>query len=530
MNRTTKLSIALTAALFLSLAQAPAFAQEAARLAPAEADVFVQVDDLSGWRAQWKQDPLAEFLRDQGVERRKRHHEAWLDMARAMDLTPGALFDAFFGTRIVLIGDAAEDGSFVLITTMRRGIITDAVTSLGLKEDGQIGEHRLYLTPDGQTQVAIHGRQVAMAHKGHLPWLRQVLTLDEEDARLADDEAFRQWMQRLPAGPHAAVAFARDGEDEVHAFACRRIGRGLDLHYAGTSEKFDEMLAQVGGAGALDFGPLPASTIGATMVNLFDPDPQGAQRLDGLVAPASFKDDVLAGLEAPTVFFLGEIEGGVLRPQTNFNVPVVGMAIKLKDEATAEHIDTMLGRAFTLVRMGMAAQGLPPFEASEGSRDGIDYHVLDFGEAVVKKTEREDLRGTLRLTMGRIGDWYLIASHEDFFRQAIAAHGQPGLSLGAQKALLPVEDKTRPILTSVFRAPFLADHLQTWLTWWEQERPVSFEAAQDERPTDPEAKLIRCVRIAAGALDHYDTLGAQVWTVEGEEVDIVHARIQVQRR
>ncbi len=529
-------SIALATCLTVTLAATPTLGQDGAKWAPMEAAVFVQIDDMAQWQQQWIQDPLAEFLRDKGIERGKHHHGAWVRMAEGMDMAPEALFDAFFGQRIVLLGDDNEDTAFVLLTTMAADISAKAIDALDLKADGRIGDHRRYLTPDGRTQVVVDGDRVAMARKDDEAWLREVVLLgadDEEAPTLADDETFKQWMHRLPAGDRAAVAFAREGDgdgQEIHALACLRIGRGLDVHYAGTSDKLDEMVAHMGEGGALEFGPLPASTIGATTINLFDPAPKGAERLDGLVQPHSFKDDVLDGLEAPTVFFLGQVEGESVEPKTAFDVPVAGMAVKLGDDDVSEHIDTMLGRAMGMMRMGMRAQGLPPFEMSEHSHEGVDYHVADFGDAIVKKTGREDMRGALRLAMGHIGDWYVIASHDDYFRQAIAANERPALALSGQAALLPVEQKLRPLFATFFRAPMMAQHLETWLSYWEQERPTAFEAAQDRKPADREARIIRCVRILAGSMDYYDTVGMQAWAGEGDEADIVYARVQIRRR
>src|SRR5690554_5744298 len=88
-----------------ALAELP---EEGAAVAPADAAVFIEVEDLAALRAELEEDPLVEYLRDLTPARRE--PAAWRAIQDALGLSGEEIFDRYFGSRVVLVGEGTEEG------------------------------------------------------------------------------------------------------------------------------------------------------------------------------------------------------------------------------------------------------------------------------------------------------------------------------------------------------------------------------------------------------------------------------------
>ncbi len=440
-----------TAAMLLPLY---AEAQETARMAPANTGVFIEINNLAEHRADWEADPVAKLLRDHFPS--PPQSAEWLAVQDALEMTSEQIIDTFFGQTIALIG--REPGPNQPVVLLSRIVPEDgekARERLLLVEGDKVGNFRTYTTTDGRARFAFNGEWMAIANVDHDEYLREVLGHDADTGTLADDDNFIAWMERVPQDRTGTVYMHNRTRGETHVLGIVKPDRNTTLHYAGYSPAFRQIFARLSDAERFDFGPVPRSTLAALTLNVYDPNPRPGRAnafLDQLLAPTTLRE-VMGQLEAPTVFFFGEVPGQQLDQNPGFAVPVIGLAIKLRDETAAEHLDRGFNNAMLMLSLAAASspQPLPQLNTRQATHAGTRYNVVNLGELLAVQSQRPELKH-MQLAYGRIKDWYVICSQEMFFRQAISS--QRGDFAPADAA-----NDMQPIARGFVRPTALGTHL-----------------------------------------------------------------------
>lgn len=501
----------LLAVLWACLGASTALAQEAARLVPASAAIYIEINDLAGLRKAWSNDPLSTFLRNNLPVPPT---EGFDDVQKVMGLTSDQIIDRFFGvTAALVIFKPGEEEPGMLITRVSDADAALAIEKLQLKQVdtfGADGAYRGFTSPDGKANIAIGGGWVIVSQPKHTAAARAVL--EGSKKTLADQPTFKAWTARLPAGQRAATIFVNPREDHVHVLGVYRKGRDLTLQYRGKSPELDALASHVGNGQALDLGPLPASTIAAINLNLKPVAGPGTRQLNRLFPGKTFDKDIAPYLAAPALFFLGEVPGDKINPNPGLSLPVVGAAIKITDPKVADDLSQAINGLIIVANFAAAKWELPLVEVKELAHSGASYRSANIGAALAKRADRDELK-PVTLTYGRVGDWYIVCTHDDFFTQCIDADLDSARKLTASDAFtrMPVKDREAPVATAVLRPKALAAHIETWLSHWKEVRPDLVASSAKPEPASPEAHLIRGAGILSGLLDHYQSMSLQAY-------------------
>ena len=228
------------------------------------------------------------------------------------------------------------------------------------------------------------------------------------------------------------------------------------------------MFRKLGTATALQLGPLPRDTLAVVMLNVYDQQPQKTQFINTLLAPKTYEQDILPRIQAPLVLFLGQVPQDQIKTETNAAFPVLGMAIRLRDPAVAEELTDLVDNALRFANVSGFDQKAPPIPLQSDEHRGVSYGEAHAGPMLVARTGRKEL-GPLTLTYGRIGNWYVVCTHNWFFRQCIDAQADPQrrLATDAAFAAMPLKQVQNPVVTVTLRGPAAAAHLRTWVQYWQ---------------------------------------------------------------
>ena len=517
------------------LLTSPAPAQDALdpgplHLAPADTGLYIQVDRAAQWWLDAKNDPIVQQILPH--TRLRRPPEAWLFIQAALGMTGDQVMRTYFGNTVALI--VSEPGPHkpgVVVTEVQPSQAQLLRQRLELREVGMVGRFLTYSSRDDKSRFAFDDRWMIFSGGEHAGFFHGVLknANAENGASLAGDPEFRQWVARLPQQRRAMLFARRPQRQEVHALAVvpKAGTRDFSVHYVGRSPASKDLVSKLGNAGPPWFPGLPIEdTIAALTLNVYDPRPADTAMLDRLLAPRDFKRDVLPLLSAPVVGFLGQVRGDQLDPDPGFRVPVLGLALKMKDPAVASDLDLVMDRLVLLANVATAKWGTEPVALSIQEHGGASYRVADVGAVLAQRARRPELKA-LKLAYGPVGDWYVLCTQDEFFRRCRAgAEGGRGFLDGAPIAADdPGASSPVPIGALVVRPGLLAEHLGTWVAHWGRVRPQLLDAATTQ-PSTPEGKLAKGVSILWPVAQQVQLLGLHVHQ-EGE--DGIAARLDVLR-
>lgn len=318
-------------------------------------------------------------------------------------------------------------------------------------------------------------------------------------------------MDKLPAN-RIATAYFRESDDNVHALAASRKGRDVMLTYRGRSPDYKPLLAQLGDGAALDFGPLPATTIAAVTLNFKLPAPPNEKQINHLLAGKSFRADMLPKLGAPIVAFLGEVPGEELEPKRSFSLPVAGLSIRLKDASVAADLTNAINILVVMANFAAAKWEAPDIPVRDVIHREAAFRVADVGPLLSSRAKRDEFK-PINVAYGRVGDWYVICSQEKFFTQCVDANIDPSRRFVASAPFqaMALQGREGPILTAVLRPAALAAHVDGWLAHLRSARSQVVEESHKEQPGTLEAQFVRGARIAAGLLGHYQSMTLQAY-------------------
>jgi hypothetical protein len=515
------------AAPLLAFGAAVSGADDVAKMVPADVPVYIQIDGLSEVHADAEKDPLIKFIREQAPK--PAGGNPWEQLQTLMGMSGQEIVDHYFGRSVgVAVQRTGPGAPGVLLSKVNKEDAALAVERLKLVKSGQAGGFTIYNTSDEHGRIAFGDGWMALGDANAAAFMNTLLDQAGKGKSLADDAQFKAWTAKLPA-EHAALLVAHDPQTHGHhAAAAVRSGRDYVIHYVGESDDFAPIFAKLGSAKATDFGPLPASTIFAVTLNVRESNAEGRPFpvLDQMLAPKTFSADVLGKTDAPLVLFVGEVGGDGFDPNPGFSVPTVGVMIHLKDPRVAGDIDKMIGNAVAVA--GFAAAGkVDPFGTVAVGEGDAAYHVVDLGAAIAKVTGHAELGKLGRITYGRVGEFYIVCTQENFFQKCRATRAG-SLKLGDTPDVkaAKLQEAESPVAAAVMRAPLLAAHLKTWLDYARKTRPELVEAAKADEPASGEAKAVKGVTLLQGLLEFYGTSTLQV----RRDGEMVRAELRLNRR
>ena len=443
-----------------------AVAEEPDEFLPADTGTLVQINDLALWRQSLVNDPVVRQMLKRMPHHK--HQQAWASIQQTMEMSGEQIIDRYFGARLVLV--SATPGWRQPATLTLRVTPADTkllIERLSLQPIGQAKTVRILATPDGSTQFAMHRQWVSIAKAAHVDLLRRT-SISRPGRTLSQDPQYRRWVDRLPV-KRSALAFFRgpDGRDSSAA-AIVDNGNTLSVHFVGRPPGIDRFFRKLGTAQSLELGPLPHDTLAVIMLNVYDQNPQKTEFINTFLAPKTYEQDILPKIQAPVVLFLGEVPKDRVETETDAAFPVLGMAIRLRDPAVAEELTVLADNVLRVANLSGGNQKVPPIPVQRDKHGGVAYRKAHAGPRLVAQTGRKEL-APLTLTYGRIGNWYVVCTHDWFFRQCIDAQADPQRRLATDEAFaaMPLKDVQNPVVTVTLRGPAAAAHLRTWVRYWQ---------------------------------------------------------------
>ena len=489
----------LLSVLMLLGAAEPADDDEPDQWLAAETGIYIQINDLAHWRQSLAREPVVRQMLS--MLPRPPGQTAWIRVQQSLQMSGEQIIDRYFGRRLVLI--APKPGWGQPVTIMLRVKPDDAqvlIERLTLQPVEHEGALKVLTTPDRSTHFAMDRQWIGIARAAQEIGLQHAMARVTRARSLAHDPAYRRWVDRLPA-QRSALAFFR-APDGGHAGALAVVDHRetLSIHYVGRPPGIDEVFRQMGSAKALELGPLPRDTLAAVMVNLRERHQHESELIDRLLAPKTYEHDVLPRIDAPLVLFAGQVPPNQNEPDAGAALPVIGLAVKLRDVAVADELTAMADKAVLVASVSNDDQSTPLLRTQAGAHRGVRYHWAHIGPVLAKRWGRPEL-APMTLTYGRIGQWYVVCTHDWFFRRCIDADAdrQQRLTADPTFAAMPLRDVDDPVATVMLRAPAAAVHLRAWLE--------HFHAAADgdEHWQRLEARLAAAVTV----LDGYQSVTAQ---------------------
>lgn len=491
----------------------PAAAQAPAELAPIDTEVYVHIEGFNDWVGVIEEGPRGLDAVDQVED-----SPQWQLLLALFEMDTDTFLATYFGGDVVIFGpEAQENGQGVIFTQVAPADAEFARERLFLEPVANIGDATLYRTADGGGFIAITDGWVGLCGLEAAEYMMFVLEGLGDNESLADAPGYAHWTGLLPE-ERTITMFVNGGEEESHALGVTRVGNGMDVAYFGRSAGFDELLSMLGETSIADFGPLPRSTIAAASFNLVSTGDaaQQAELMDGLnmlAAPASFTDDILPMLGTPTVLFVGSVSGDAVEPAVGLDLPVLGLAVKMDDDAVANDLTGMMDKTMLLMNLATAEWGVDPIRFERGSYEGSRYHIAHIGKPMAQQSGWPELE-PMQVVYGQVGDYYLVCTQELFFRQCVDAE-RAGVPFQMQLEGPVHELAKTPILAVTFRPDGYADLLRTWQGFVQNEGP----ALGLDVPVIG-AELGDAIRV----LEQYSLMKMQLWRGEN---DLVVGRIQI---
>ncbi len=491
---------ALIACLLVLAPLAGARGEEAARLAPADAGVFVQVDGLAALRARLADDPLYKWLEERLAQRPE--PEGWLNIQAAMGMSGQEIIDTYFGKRFVII--ASEPGAGkpgVVLTQVAQNDAQAVIQRLDLVDQGRAGAFHLYTSKDDKAMFGFHDPWMAFTGPHHRDYLEKVLSRDSATPSLADDATFKAWIARLPAD-RVATVFARRpapgdspaGTGEIHALALTLSDRQLSLHYAGRPGPRADEFFKLARPGKIDFGPVPGDALAAAAINLA-PRPRNTRLLDRLLAPQSFARDLEPQLDDHLLVFAAAIQPP---PSTQpsapaLTFPALGVALKLRDSAAADALQRVMNSIVLLANIRTADWNVDAIDTTTHEYRGQHFTIADIGTPLAQRAQRPEL-ANLHLVWGRVGHWFVLCTHEALFRQCLDAHADPARSLNHRPEAAALSAQPEQVVAGLIHSPALAQLLQEWTQYFETQHGAALAAAAT-RPGAPLARFHKAMKV-----------------------------------
>ena len=530
MNRSNSITQCIVACFCITTASGLLFAQGAATMVPADTPLFIELNDLSSLYADWKTDPLAEFIKKNIPQPQQDRN--WQEIKNVMRMDTDELIERYFGNSIALIGSTQRGGQPAVVAmqvTNENAML--AVERLAMQEKEKRADFTLYASADKKADVVIGRGWMFFADKKNGAILEQiVMGVVEKKPALADDDAYKTMIARLPA-KRVGTAIARDpGKNEFHAVGVTRVNRNLRVHYAGKSPNFAPISKQQGSAGAMQFGPLPSSTIAAITVNIKGQRPPNPNVIDGLnrmLAPKTYETDVLPKIGAPVVLFYGQVKADRITPDPGMSLPVAGVSLQMKDVTVASDLTNVINQMMLFANMATMQWKTEPVVVKDVQYKNTSFRSANLGIALSQRAERAEL-AKMTISYGRIGDFFVVCTQDEFFKDCIDAHDDSTKSLIATKdfSTMALKDHKSPVVSFVLRPQELSSQINSLLAYWKRVRPAVYESAM-LNPKRPEGKMIHGTHLLSGLLGHFQGVSVQSYL---DDEQVLHADLNIARQ
>ena len=412
------------------------------RLVPASSRVVVQVRRPAAFLDD-DNDPVTQEiwrLLDRTVPR-----DTWQSTAARVGLDRKILLRNLFGSEMLLVDMDYDDRRRAIVITRSSN---DLLTRLPVAAEWQpwpeqptLGPWQLFRgeSTEGVYAVALAEERLALTSQSGFDHLRHLLTATASgDPPLVDDPAYRELTRHLPPDGEAYV-FARDRDGgEAHAVQLGYSETGVFAHYAAQTTNSAQFRKPLAAVPRVEFGPLPDVVSVAATVSLLVPEVPGESSINLLMFPGSFRRDILENIEPPLLGFFGSLPRQRFAPDPGFTIPVAGLAVRVKSADATHALDRLLGRLhfFLAISRFDLVEGF--FGQDRIERDGLVYHVADFGD-IARAAGGDGLMAQLaalpesdlvtRLAYGQIGDYYVICSNQKFFDSWQRAQNTPAARL-----------------------------------------------------------------------------------------------------
>ena len=521
-------------------------ATDPASFCPANLRGYLRVDNAAQWRASGQSDPLVahmwEAIQSVGTP------ACWNRAAAHLGMDNSAMLDTYFGQTVALVDQKIDgDHAVVVVSRVPVDVLKGLPEAAGLRpwdpthpdevvvRAATFGPFAIYTTddPGEQSAFAIGRNWLMIVARNRVNHIRRLLTISQAPAEAAaeqsqdtaDDqpltglESFHKLLAKLPSERTAAL-FTRNGSgNENHAAVVVRHGTEVTVHYAATGTELTRVKDRAEHSEGVDFGLLPASTVSAATVNMIDSSYKRFRILDTILFPYSVDTSVLTKLSPPMIGFLGQVPGDEVIPNPGSDVPVIGVAVKLKDPSAAKDLDRLISRVHFFANLGELDLIRSLFGIRRVKAGGTSFHVADFGRAISKRLRDPHLSplirlpssaGLTRLSFGRIGQWYVICSQEAFYRRCIEAEADPGKRFDQTDLFrqFTFESKPRLAVSAVTRARELSALLDNTVSYYER---AHTEAGAKRQASRRLGDLQEPLRLFAEALKHRHCFYLQLW-------------------
>jgi len=148
---------------------------------------------------------------------------------------------------------------------------------------------------------------------------------------------------------------------------------------------------------------------------------------------------------------------------------------------------------------------------------------VDLGPALLQKTGRPE-SAALRFTFGPVGDWYMLCTHDGYFRQALNARkeGAARFATSAAVAAVPQSQGAVPLANFVMDPDAAAEHLGVWLDHLDQAR-----AAGGATITAQAQQVMAVAGAVQLALPHFRSIWGQM---HAEADGVVTGQVELVRK
>lgn len=466
--------------------------------------------------------------------------KAWERAKRRLGKNGHELLNTYFGHTTALVAPRpSRKRGFVIVSRARRGDLDRAPDVFGMAAhqiDGAPSSFAIYSIENGDNdlRVAIGAPWLLVCEQRHESLLRRVMTAAvglDPHGTLADVPAFRELPTKLPS-PNAGMLFVREDRGPVfHAGVLVRETDDLVVHYAATNRvppqtgqqepalddddraPPDPGYPHLRRCRGVNLGPLPDTVIGAAALNIVHYAPKDLGILDLPVVFGSVRTRILPNVRPPVLGFLGAAKLSPPGSDRELVTPAAGAAIRLADLSVADSLDRIVRTLHMLATLGRLDVGHAIFGVSAVKEQGIPFKVADFGSALVRwikdpavaaVANLPEPAGLRRIAFGRIGDWYVVCSQEDLFRQCVRAHlgDAPRLADSDRFREFAVAGRPELLLTGVVHSGQLAElasAVATQLAESQEPAPRPSHPQGKPKPKPPFHRLDRALRDAAKA-------------------------------
>jgi hypothetical protein len=522
-------------------------AADPADMVCADARWFVRIDNLAGWLEERHADPLIDHL--WSIASAHQPPQLLKRAAEGLGLSERDAVAAYFGGATAVIGQKVDDArGVVMMTQADESALAALPEALGLSPLGvyhRIGPFDFYTSREGEQEYtfAFGRRWLMIARASSTNHMRRLISaVAAGEKPLSGHAPFKMLLADLPAAPSATVLVREPGEsgksDDHHALTLTRDGSMIVADYLAQSPRLDDYLKDVQEVPGLDFGSAPDSTIFALTLSAMHRTPPGAGLANMLLFPRNFRDHVRPGIAPPLLAFLASLPPEEVEPDPGVVVPVMGIAVRLTDPAVARDLDRIVRGIHFLLSASRLDLASGFFGVRRVNRDGLEYHVADFGTAIQRRIDDPSVRrlaalpssaGLTKISFGCVGDYYLVCTQEAFFDRWRQAQEDATRRLVGSDHFQEFDLREPPRLLASFvtSAPRLAALLHEVADYWRRARE-SGEAPPESRPAAPPRQALTSkpgpdrieqpLRWIADGLQYRHSFSLQLWRDESERV------------